>query len=448
MLQPQTHPLSAGGIHPSRQRADRRRLAKVVDLARIYRNCGVKELADLVRRDKTRLVPETGNPKIDLVASLAEVLDWSIQDVVEAIRGERLVQRAAVLHGYRSFSELAEMARRAHAGGHWRALQAIAAKLKAAARDSEQRATTCVWQGSACESTGRYQEALEHFQKGLNQRATNRETRILLRTNLANAHCLMENLLEARSVATDAIREVEADASDSSQLFNRSAIAFARYVRGSARRRQLAEGGAPKHVDQAIEDLTQARNSYHQLCRYGDSRSFQGLASTCEGALVELETLAGRLDPEAALRQIQNHLELMEHPLHTGLNVGDTLESHAWWATFGANIAWRLRAGTHQREHTTAFAERLLAIGDRLNHAGFQATGFSFLYRVHRAALDADLHPDPWSITPERLSRLVRVMGCLPGFQTTGWKILEETGALTHATTTDPRTWRKGLQGA
>ena len=448
MLQQQTYSLPAGGIHPQRQRGDRRRLAKVIDLARIYRNCGVKELADRVRRDKTRLVPETGNPKIDLVASLSEVLEWPIQDVVNAIRGNQIRTNRPILRSQRSFHQLHEMATRAHAAGHWRVLEELSNALALTARTPDQRALAACCQGLAQEATGRYSEALQYFQAGLTMQSTDRETRILLRTNLANAHANLGNLLEARSVATDALREIETNSVESSTLFNRSAIAFARYVRGSARRRQLAEGGAPKHVDQAIEDLTQARNSYHQLCRYGDSRSFQGLASTCEGALVELETLAGRLDPEAALRQIQNHLELMEHPLHTGLDVGDTLESHGWWATFGANIAWRLRAGTHQREHTTAFAERLLAIGDRLNHAGFQATGFTFLYRVHRAALDADLHPDPWSITPERLSRLVRVMGCLPGFQTTGWKILEETGDTTHATTTDPRTWRKGLQGA
>ena len=448
MLQPQTHPLSAGGIHPSRQRADRRRLAKVVDLARIYRNCGVKELADLVRRDKTRLVPETGNPKIDLVASLAEVLEWPVQDVVNAIRGEPHRPHPPILPGYRSFIQLLEMARRAHATGHWRALEAVAGKLAATARTREEHAVASCWQGTARESTGRYSEALHHFQTGLLQATRDRETRILLRTNLANAHGLLGNLVEARSVATDALQEIESDAAESSQFFNRAALAFARFVRGNARCRQLAEGGSRGLLDPAIEDLTHARTSYHQLCRYGDSRSFRGLASTCEGALIELNTIAGRIDPHHALTRIHEHLDLMENPLHQGTQVGDDLESHGWWATFGANIAWHhLEAGERQ-ESTTEFAERILAIGDRLHHVGFQATGFTFLYRVDRAARDAGHAPAPWSITPERLARLVRVMGCLPAFRTTGWKILEETGALTHATTTDPRTWRKGLQSA
>ena len=448
MLHSQTHSLPAGGIHPQRQRADRRRLAKVIDLARIYRNCGVKELADLVRRDKTRLVPETGNPKIDLVASLAEVLEWPIQDVVNAIRGDQIRTSRPILRGGRTFSELDEMASRAHAAGHWRVLEELGNALAITARTPEERAVACCRQGLAREATGRYDEALHQFQAGLNVQCTDRETRILLRTNLANVHAHLGNLLEARSIATDALREIETDAVESSTLFNRSAIAFARYVRGNARRHQLAEGGASSLLDQAIEDLTQARSSYHQLCRYGDARSFRGLASTCEGALVELDTVAGRLDPHHALTRIREHLDLMEHPLHRDTQVGDLLESHGWWATVGANIAWRHLNDRERREHTIEFAERTLAIGDRLHHVGFQATGFTLLYRVDRAARDAGHTPAPWSITPERLARLVRVMGCLPGFRTTGWKILEETGALTHATTTDPRTWRKGLQSA
>ena len=212
MLHSQTHSLPAGGIHPQRQRADRRRLARVVDLARIYRNCGVKELADLVRRDKTRLVPETGNPKIDLVASLAEVLEWPIQDVVNAIRGEQIRTNRPTLRSPRSFSQLDEMATRAHAAGHWRVLEELGNALALTARTPEQRALAGLRQGLAREATGRYREALLHFQSGLSQQGTDRETLIFLRTNLANAHANLGNLLEARSIATDALRTIETDA--------------------------------------------------------------------------------------------------------------------------------------------------------------------------------------------------------------------------------------------
>lgn len=448
MLQSQTHLLPAGAMHPRRQHADRRRLAKVIDLARIYRNCGVKELADLVRRDKTRLVPETGNPKVDLVASLARVLEWPIRDVVDAIRGNQSRTSGPILRSRRTFSQLDEMAVRAHDSGHWRVLEGIARALALSARTSRERMVACYRQGLALESTGRYGEALRHFQAGLNLRHAGREARILLRTNLANAHLHLGNLLEARSVATEVLHEIESEAATSSTLFNQSTTAFALYIRGNVQRKQITGTGTPPTADAAIEDLIQARNAYHQLCRYGNSRSFRGLARTCEGALIELETVTGRLDPRCALDRIQEHLDMMEHPLHRDNQVGDLLESHGWWAIFGANIAWHQLQGTERSRRSTEFAERTLAIGDRLGHVGFQATGFSVLYRIDRTARDAGQEPAPWSITPERLARLVRVMGCLPEFRTTGWRILEETGALEHATTIDPRTWRKGLQGA
>ena len=69
MIRSSTPRVPAPGIDPQRQHRNRRRLAGVIDLARIYRNLGVKELADRVHRDKTRLIPETGNPKIDLAAA-------------------------------------------------------------------------------------------------------------------------------------------------------------------------------------------------------------------------------------------------------------------------------------------------------------------------------------------------------------------------------------------
>ena len=65
----------------------RRRLSGVVELARIYADFGVKQLADAVGRDKTRIIPPTGNPKLDMVGALAGLLEWTVKDVVNALAG-------------------------------------------------------------------------------------------------------------------------------------------------------------------------------------------------------------------------------------------------------------------------------------------------------------------------------------------------------------------------
>ena len=67
----------------------RRRLSGVVELARIYADFGVKELADAVGRDKTRVIPPTGNPKLDMVGALAGILEWTVKDVVNEYQKRR-----------------------------------------------------------------------------------------------------------------------------------------------------------------------------------------------------------------------------------------------------------------------------------------------------------------------------------------------------------------------
>ena len=60
----------------------RRRLEQLLRLALAYKDCSRKELARVLGRDPTKLVPGTGLPKLDLVVELAGVLDWPVGDVV------------------------------------------------------------------------------------------------------------------------------------------------------------------------------------------------------------------------------------------------------------------------------------------------------------------------------------------------------------------------------
>ena len=56
----------------------RRRLERLLDLAQVYRGWTRRELAKSLGRDPTKLIPGSGNPKLDLVISLSEVLDWTV----------------------------------------------------------------------------------------------------------------------------------------------------------------------------------------------------------------------------------------------------------------------------------------------------------------------------------------------------------------------------------
>ncbi len=59
----------------------RKRLEQLLELAQAYRGWSRRELGKALRRDPTRLVPESGIPKLDLVVDLAKLLDWPIGQV-------------------------------------------------------------------------------------------------------------------------------------------------------------------------------------------------------------------------------------------------------------------------------------------------------------------------------------------------------------------------------
>ena len=382
MIRPSTHSLAAGDIDPQRQHRNRRRLAKVLDLARIYRGLGVKELADRLRRDKTRLIPETGNPKIDLVASLAEALEWPLPDVVEAILGRRDPMDNPLLRGGRDFEELEEMVERAHAAGHRRAVVAIGKALAMKAEDPRQSATSCYWQGLGAESRGLYQDAQNHFREGLNLPYEHARTRILLRINLANAYRLHGGLLEARTIVSEVIGDVRAGETRASQHFNRSMLAFALFVRGDAARRRLVGEYSEQTLEEAVVDLERAESILGQSRRLGHSSANDCVARGCRGALIELGAISGRFTTEEALEQMRGQREATD----SGREGTEPKESQGWWSDFEANIAWCGLSGRNRIDTTLEHAERLVEIGAHLEHFGLQDAGFRWLLKIHQAS--------------------------------------------------------------
>ena len=65
------------------------KLSCFVDLARVYRGWSRTELSRVLGRDPSKIIPESGNPKLDLLVGLAEALDWSVGDVAESVWCDR-----------------------------------------------------------------------------------------------------------------------------------------------------------------------------------------------------------------------------------------------------------------------------------------------------------------------------------------------------------------------
>ena len=67
----------------------RKRLERMARLARAYRGWSAGELGIALGRENTRIAPPSGVPKLDLVARLAEALDWDIGEVAARLWGAR-----------------------------------------------------------------------------------------------------------------------------------------------------------------------------------------------------------------------------------------------------------------------------------------------------------------------------------------------------------------------
>jgi hypothetical protein len=95
----------------------RERLARLIDLARAYRGWTRVEVARALDRDPGKLLPDSGNPKLDLVVGLAEALDWSIGDVAEDL-GASPIDDAPQM----DFAALDQCALQCHRAGDWQGM--------------------------------------------------------------------------------------------------------------------------------------------------------------------------------------------------------------------------------------------------------------------------------------------------------------------------------------
>ena len=202
-------PTSAAREIPEQFRSQRHRLAKVIDLARVYRDCGVEELARDLGRDPTRLVSDSGNPKIDLVIGLSRVLEWPVTEVVKAIRGDDGVPEPPASNSktFQKYSELMEESLKAHRSGRWQELLDIAKAMLVTATTPDEHALACNRMSGAFDGMGRYAHALKTLQQGMNEHGVSESVGILLRANLANAHYALWNLAEARAISGEVIDE-------------------------------------------------------------------------------------------------------------------------------------------------------------------------------------------------------------------------------------------------
>ena len=398
---------------------DRRgRLARLIDLARAYRGWSRLEIAKALDRDPGKLLPDSGNPKLDLVVGLAEALDWPVGDVAEDL-GVVAPSDVPDL----DFKSLDQLALQRHREGDWRGMVLAARHLLLRASTSIERAVACNRMAGGYDGLGLYTRSLPFLQNGLAEPGLPDGLRTMLGVNLANAHYALWHLVESRATARDLLDAL----SDRDVVERRDRVcrAFARYVRGSSVRRlaQLDPERAAMHAATARPDLFEAMAEYEDLAdTFGDER-YAALANTCRGALIEVDALIGHLPGAEAIDRLQVALDRVidvdRHP------PGDWLESWGWWCIFGCNATLRHADAAACQRLMAIFTNKAMEIADRLDNWSLRERAFAM--EVSRRAHDPE---EPWVLDQEEVRHLVGTMGRFPAFRDAGYRILRDARLL------------------
>lgn len=396
------------------------KLNRFVDLARVYRGWTRHELSSALGRDPTKIIPDSGNPKLDLLVGLAEALDWQVGDVAESVWLDSELEDTCA----EEIDDLRAAARTAHHEGRYDDLASIARRMRSVAKTSEERARACYAEFLAWDGVGRYSRALECVQEALTERELPTALQTVLETNLASAHYALWHLVEARAVATTLVERLEGRPIDT--LIDRTNLAYAYYVSGNTSRRMI-EANCPDfqvRVDEARRDLRRAIELYTDANTDETNPNHAGISNTCIGALIEVDSADGAIPALAAVERISAGLDAAVDP--SKMPVGDWLESWGWWAIFGCNIALRSLAEPEIHHYMAVFTNKAIEIADRLGNWSMRERAFTMEnFRRRRVTDTTGFQPD-WVLDEDDVRVITGTMGRFPGFRDTGWHILEK----------------------
>lgn len=407
----------------------KKRLERLVELAQVYRNWSRRELAHKLGRDASKLIPESGNPKLDLIIELAEVLDWSVGDVTECLWGPTEDANGSSKTRSATFQQLDARAKKAHARGHYRDMVRLAAKARIAASNPHERALACNRELGGWDGLGRFTRSLDVAREGLSESPVPADIRRMLQSNLANACYSLWHLTEARTVASDLINYFER--SPAASLRDRRTDAFARYVLGSTHRRlmDVDPDQATVHAAKAHSMFLAAIDAFSQGA--SDEQTLTaGIVRTCQGAILESEVMLGRLDPRQATAAVVDSMaEIVD--VKNQLS-GDMLESHGWWCIFGCNIAMRHITNERELHRLLAiFTNKADEIADRLDNWAMRERVFSIQFDGHRRFIGWTGQSTPLTIDTDDIRMITGTMGRFPQFRDTGWSMLESASVIT-----------------
>lgn len=404
----------------------KQRLERLIAVACAYQGWTRRRVAEALGRDPTKLVPASGNPKLDLVVALAGIIDAPISDVVEFICGPPTAPTADNAARKLGFERLDDQAIEAHEAGEYQMMVELASRSFIVAQTPRERALACNREYGGWDGLGRFQNALEAVRRGLEEAPIPAWLELMLQSNLANAHYTLWNLTEARTTASDLLDRLDLD--PPGHRNDPSSRAFALYVRGNAYRRLMGQNAnqAERYACAAAEDLARARDLYLKLADEDASDSFKGVANSCQGGLLEVEVALGRTPANDALEQVMTRIDGVIDP--SSAPRGDALESLGWWCVFGCNIALRHLDRDQIDRPLAILTNKAYEIADRLDNWAMRERALSLELARREEIKIGSGETERWLMDAEDIGILVGTMGRFPRFRDTGWRILRSAG--------------------
>jgi tetratricopeptide (TPR) repeat protein len=396
------------------------RLERLFDLAQAYRGWTRKVLARELGRDPTKLAPESGNPKFELVLQIAEILDWTLEEVADWLCYTKENVPAKISES--TFDQLDRKAQDLHRDGEYRELVDVAHLALDVASNSEETARSYNRAAGGWDGLGRFSRVLKAAQAGLREHPIPTDLRLLLQTTAANAHYSLWQLDESEGMAQRVVEHYKERAPENDRA--RVAQAHAWYVLGHTQRRLLdiETDQSSQYANIARNSLQTAMDLYEDLSK-NLHLSFGGIANTCRAGILETDVFLGRLDAREAIARVLDVLNAVVDPL--SIDKGDWLESYGWWSIIGCNLTLRHICDEKDTQRFMAlFTNKADEIADRLNHWALRERVFSMQFEGRQRLIGWTGQDIPIVIDNEDVRLITGTMGRFPQFRKTGWSIL------------------------
>lgn len=332
-------------------------LAQFVKLAQDYKGWSRSQLARVLGRDATKIVPQSGNPKLDLVTNLARVLEWSIGDVAEMLAGATEDAIPPAQCDGMSPAEVIQAGQAANAQRDFPAAVAYGEWGEAVGEDDETRSRAVNIQAIAWDGVGRYDKTIRALRRGLRFPNVSLTRRRLLQSNLAHAHLVNGNLEDAIAISSLLIDQLQFGPLT---LRDHCTAAFCHFVRAGALRRLAPQIQSAEYWNDAIASYETAIRMYKRISELQLTPSVDSIMHISAGGIIECKVALMPSETTGAIERIEREVERFDDEKH----LPKSPDSLGWWCVFGANIALRMPPGESRNRSLAVFTNKAHEIAE------------------------------------------------------------------------------------